>query len=503
MMKSNKMADGRRASALKPTTLTAVVLQVCILAIGITACSDTTETITSSEQPAAIQFDTYIAKEQNTTRTTYPNDTKKQGEITADNNKLHETGFGVFATFTDAAAYDKGNPDALDNGAKPNFMYNQEVSWSTVSPSTGTWTYTPVKYWPNDYSTGDVGGGATGSKNGGKVSFFAYAPFMARPSNIDSKDNDGILNVSSNSTGMNHMLITYRAYASNEKDILPVTSSEGIDLLWAIPVFDATKQDVNENVSFFFKHALSKLNIKVQGVFDEVSTNSNDVNSQTRILIESVSVSNTVIPCKGYMNLEPAAKSSTSPKWRFERKPVSGVDKDSKGNNITTSGAYDRTGDYDNYFTTTLSFSSSNINANLLYTSNPADKSTAAAAWDDFSVLPTGVTKTATNLLADDKFYMFPPNTDYDKTLNDNKNVGPITVNVVYYVITYDPKLVLNTPKYFSIVKNDITRTLDTAFTFDAGKEYTLLLKLGMTSVKCEATYTEWEDGDTQTVELP
>lgn len=61
---------------------------------------------------------------------------------------------GVFAYFT----HGKFN----ENTAIPNFMYNQLVE---KQQDEGTWSYSPVKFWP-DNSTTD------------KISFFAYAPYV-------------------------------------------------------------------------------------------------------------------------------------------------------------------------------------------------------------------------------------------------------------------------------------------------------------------------------------
>lgn len=70
---------------------------------------------------------------------------------------IETTGFGVYAYYT-------GQSDWATEGAntKPNFMFNQEVTYSSTA-----WTYTPTKYWPN--TPGD------------KISFFAYAPYMTNP----------------------------------------------------------------------------------------------------------------------------------------------------------------------------------------------------------------------------------------------------------------------------------------------------------------------------------
>ena len=78
-----------------------------------------------------------------------------------------------------------------------------------------------------------------------------------------------------------------------------------------------------------------------------------------------------------------------------------------------------------------------------------------------------------------------------------------LTFNVSYTVITRDPALVRNDPAGFSIVTNDINRTLSLATPFQGGKEYAVRLLLGMTSVKFEATVNDWGSGDNTEVYIP
>lgn len=58
-------------------------------------------------------------------------------------------------------AYYTGTDTWADKGAEatPNVMYNQKVTYADVNG----WTYSPVKYWPEE--------------EGSKMSFFAYAPY--------------------------------------------------------------------------------------------------------------------------------------------------------------------------------------------------------------------------------------------------------------------------------------------------------------------------------------
>lgn len=107
-------------------------LAICLLATGLTACTQNEE-ISSLETQKAITFDTYVGRDA-ATRASVINKTA-----------LQDAGFGVLGYYTE---------DAWAETATPNFMYNQKVSGAN-------WGYEPLKYWP-----------ATG-----KISFFAYAPY--------------------------------------------------------------------------------------------------------------------------------------------------------------------------------------------------------------------------------------------------------------------------------------------------------------------------------------
>ena len=89
--------------------------------------------------------------------------------------------------------------------------------------------------------------------------------------------------------------------------------------------------------------------------------------------------------------------------------------------------------------------------------------------------MESGVTDTERQLAADYATLMFPP----------SATAGALSVHTIYHVVTYDPNLTLNSPKFYSNVRNDITATLsDNNFRFEANKQYKLLLNLGLTSVK-------------------
>ena len=136
-------------------------------ALALTACTsedEATQSATQKAAPQAIAFDTYMPQVANVTRAGYG------GVMTTEKLKINSpaaVGFGVFAMYQN-----DGAPYAAD-GFKPNFMFNEHVTWS------GGWTYSPLKYWPNETTadmlnqTGHASSAATDM-----LSFFAYAPYV-------------------------------------------------------------------------------------------------------------------------------------------------------------------------------------------------------------------------------------------------------------------------------------------------------------------------------------
>ena len=186
----------------------------------------------ATEEPAAVNFSATVPAIQ--TRS-----------IVSDNAGLQGVGFGVFAYYT-------GSSDWATAGttATPNFMYNQQVQWSEVSPLTYAWTYTPVKYWPNDNQPADDTG-ATGSQEHNYVSFFAYAPY----------NGTGLTLSGNTATGAPTIGYTW----VNSTD--PASQA---DLLYATPVTDCYKTmtegygTVSGRVPFVFHHALAAIEFKVR-----------------------------------------------------------------------------------------------------------------------------------------------------------------------------------------------------------------------------------------------
>lgn len=132
------------------------------------------------------------------------------------------TDIGVFAYLT------RGNFD--ESTATPNCMYNQLVS----KQADGSWSYTPVRYWPNSQVTG-------------RISFFAYAPYTGKTS--------GNLSFQDKETASGFPVLSYT---------VPQTESRQIDLLAAPPVMNRN----SGNISFTLYHTLTKINIYIKSKDD-------------------------------------------------------------------------------------------------------------------------------------------------------------------------------------------------------------------------------------------
>lgn len=93
-----------------------------------------------------------------------------------------KAGIGVFAAYTGKLKYE-------NTTVKSDFMWNQKVTGTGTAPDI-TWSYNPVKYWPNALAdTPEF------------LSFFAYAPYKAKEDLVDD-GLGGIIDISANnSTG--------------------------------------------------------------------------------------------------------------------------------------------------------------------------------------------------------------------------------------------------------------------------------------------------------------
>ena len=139
------------------------------------------------------------------------------------------TAIGVFAYFT--------NGMFSEDSSTPNLMYNQQVK---RDPDDGSWTYSPVKYWPNNTTD--------------KISFFAYAPY------VDDAASDGSNFAFKGMTEAGFPALTYT---------VPAVENNQVDLLAAVPLMDQGYDNGNSGtVKFLLKHALTKVKVCIESKDD-------------------------------------------------------------------------------------------------------------------------------------------------------------------------------------------------------------------------------------------
>lgn len=189
---------------------------IALAGLTISSCTND-EVIPNTSADNAIEFGTYVGRDAQT----------RAHSIETLAKLAEDGGFGVYAYYTNDGYFNS-------TSSTPNFMRNQKVT----SADSTTWTYAPVKYWPNEVTD--------------KLSFFAYAPWVATPTVAASGDPVLTFTVDTDVTEHTDLLV---ADASTLKNL--------------------TKQTTTGNVQFNFKHALSRVGFKVEAVVDEVNNQGN------------------------------------------------------------------------------------------------------------------------------------------------------------------------------------------------------------------------------------
>lgn len=208
---------------------------IAYAALTMTGCSN--EEINAPQQSQgnnAIEFSTYLGRNAQGSRGTETSTTS-----------IQNSGFGVLAYYTENANF------SADTN-KPNFMWNQKVTYSNSA-----WSYTPVKYWP--------------TKVGDKVSFFAYAPYV-------ENGNNNVIVLSGNSV----------AGAPTATITLPDDPSKTIDFVAAVQMNKThdNSASANNNVSFTLKHEMTR--VKVQAKLDKSVYSDTDAKHKTFVVIKNV-----------------------------------------------------------------------------------------------------------------------------------------------------------------------------------------------------------------------
>jgi len=406
-----------------------------LLFAGCTSSDELSQSDIQNQQAAQtpVQFGTYLGNMRSGTT----------GAIATTTDLKDKGGFGVFAYSTGATGWT--NAQTAFNA---NFMYNQEVT----STDGTNWTYTPVKYWPNDYSTSAVDSSqpdtedqaATGSVNGGKVSFFAYAPYVASPSG-----EYGITALTVNNAKESPK-VTYK---------LAANAGDYVDLMWGVKAdenplvynIDLTKQKTTEKVNFIFKHALAKMGGvgKLQAKLD-VDDNAGGAlkDGFTNVTIKSITIQNVENAWANQGVFDLAAGT-----WSASLATVA------EGGSLN------------------VSLDNTNIDE-ALYSDDGGSVTftlgTGTWSKEGLSNTAKAVYKSAAT---DVPFYVIPGVTDQK-----------IKVTIRYTVKTYDAKV----DGSYVTHTSQITNIVDLS-SLASNKYYSLLMHIGLTSVKFSAEVDGWD----------
>jgi len=447
---------------------------VAAAALALTACTSENDILetgpTKQATPQAVAFDTYMS---NVTRA------GDAGIQTTATLQTSGKGFGVFAQHSAGDGATDGAYSKTNNPS--NFMWNQHVSYSASA-----WTYSPLKYWPNETDNDSQTSQAT-STHAEKLSFFAYAPYVAEasgvytgkltgptysadPTKADSKitaGDGGIEAVIANNATGNDPWVRYAVATSPNKSV---------DLLWGVapsgglsytnvaggstsitegmPLVDLIKPDKDQKIKFLFKHALARIGMTIVAAVDQIAAGGS-LDANTKIVVKSIQLDEVTatkqLKMKGALNLKNTTANTAL--WEETSGDVTGLE-------VT--------------------------NADLL---NPEIEWDTDAAT---SFTKAGVTTTEKPVIKDGS-----ENLHYFMVIPNHANTD-LQVTITYDVITQDAKVAGG----YSVVENVIKKTV-TINSLTNNKAYNLKLVLGLTSVKLDAEVADWQvDGSTE-VYLP
>lgn len=389
------------------------------------------------------------------------------GELTTAGLQAATAGFGVFAYYTADEPY--------TGASGPSFMYNEKVTYDG-----SRWVYEPVKYWPNQF------GAAASSEEIDKVSFFAYAPYVeVTPSNgmVTGDSKNGIVALSRNSIGGDPIV----------KYVVDMDPGKGVDLCWGVskngltasidgnnnhvaagaPYIDVVKLKLGDKIEYDFRHALSAINVTIDAAVD-ATTAGTAVDANTKIYVRSVSFEG--LATKGALNLNSTV--ANGPLWT-----------DFSGSGIPVAEVltvYDGRRD-----------GKEGVEGAEARNETPTGLNPVVIQSKPYNDNPTaGVTKDAVNLFN---------STDKNASVFVIPSSEPLKVTIVYDVETKDDKLATllsDGVTHGSSVENAISKSIQIGgsdFSLEAGKKYNLALHIGLTSVKFEATVSNWDGNTTGT----
>lgn len=418
---------------------------------------------------------------------------------------LADEGFSVFAYLTGATDY----VSTSGTGSQPNFMYNQKVTGTVVhddpveSNVVIDWSYSPVKYWPNDYNGNDGAVDnqtppATGTKVE-KLSFFAYAPHVELKKeggsfvdyNYDA-DGDGTNDAFQTILSTGIVAISNNTYGGDPfliYDLGSTTSSGDMrDLLYAtnnVEDGDTTDDTTNKNktdgpISFNFNHVLAGFSFGVCGIFNEVgrgnySGNDYLIDNDSYIKIEKIELT-VSLSRKAILNLRtgvftPEAATTTTLTLSGEQ-----IAENLRYTSFDES-LYDTDEEREAAF---VSYRDSLLSYGVGRYYEKIDKSDAITTLDDKDKIPNSGTEAIYQRVAVSK----DDNNNYRNNLVYfiPATSQPVTIKIIYHTLTEDSRMQYG----YSDVKNvcEVTTPKPLDLNIAKGSIFSFNLQLGMTKVK-------------------
>jgi len=419
------------------------ILTVLLLA----GCASQDDVQAPAVDDMAVRFDVAVAEAAAETRAGYY-------ALPIDLTVLkQEPGFGVYAYYTERQSWT--DYSAAATGIYPNFMYDQLVKWDANSE---VWTYNPVKYWPN--GTGEANDFTGTGDNQERVSFFAYAPHAALNITDTSVKNDPTSDTSYGITHINGVELqqtALRALRGTGSEIYAPTISykydatKQVDLLWADPQLHNTKQRIPEKVPFTFHHALVCIDLYItRDVEDNMAgEGTGQLDEDTRLYVGKLSLASSGVPQTGTLNIGDGSWTG----WTDSYSPSS----------------------------PTFTYTVDQINDTIRGT----DPDHADVEWElnQYSRY-IGVTDYHHHFLSTGHQLLLPPGTI------------TLTPTLTYSFVTRDDELLLNTgltttetvegvttTHYYSRILNENMAGNSATYTYEAGKRYKLLLRIGVRHV--------------------
>lgn len=383
---------------------------IACAALTMTSCSNDEIGGNNTKQGDPIEFGVYLGRDAQGSRGTI---------ITTENL----TKFGV-------TAY-------LEPSNIPDFMYNQEV----IKNADGSWTYSPVKYWPtmkNDLGVKDH-----------FISFYAYAPHTSNANSLitlsGNNDEHAAPTVTiSLPTGANADLANMVDFVATAKHFEYKTNGNG----------------VSDKVTFNLKHEMTRIDLKAQvseNVYGSTAAN------KTKVVIRS-------------LKLKSGGEFYTKADYRFPQT-----------NDIER-------GTWDNRTTATTDIDLQSI---LNWSSDWAISNKDIISSTNQGIALEGTS--AVNLFNENQYLFLIPSNKLD---NEGKPAGleanKTSATITYDIITEDSNL------EDGYSKTSATKTVYLpAGIMQQGKAYNLTFTIAVDQVKLDATVAGWDTATNSDINVP